>query len=45
MIFIKEPKVEFIIEEKQRNKQIVKELLSCYDVQGEAPDEDDPRDI
>jgi hypothetical protein len=32
-------------EEKQQNKHTVKELLSCYHVQKEAPDEDDPRDI
>jgi hypothetical protein len=45
VIFIKEPEIEFIREEKQRNKQTVKELLSCYHVQEEAPDEDDPHDI
>jgi hypothetical protein len=45
VIFIKEPEFELIIEEQQRNKQIVKELLSCYHVKEEAPDEDDPHDI
>jgi hypothetical protein len=45
VIFIKEPEIEFITEEKQWNKQTVKELLSCYHVQEEAPDEDDPHDI
>jgi hypothetical protein len=45
VIFIKESEVELIIEEQQQNKQIVKELLSCYHVQEEAPDEDDPHDI
>jgi hypothetical protein len=33
VIFIKEPEVELITEEQQRNKQIVKELFSCYHVQ------------
>jgi hypothetical protein len=33
------------MEEEQQNKQTVKELLSCYHVQEEAPDEDDPHDI
>jgi hypothetical protein len=37
--------VEIITEEQQRNKQIVKELLSCYHVHEEALDEDDLRDI
>jgi hypothetical protein len=45
VIFITESKVDLIIEEKQQNKQTVKELLSCYHVQEEEPDEDDPRDI
>jgi len=45
IIFIKEPEVELIIEEQQQNKQLVKELLSCYHVQEEAPDEDDLCDI
>jgi hypothetical protein len=45
VIFIKEPEVELITEEQQRNKQTVKELLSCYHVQEEAPDEDDLCDI
>jgi hypothetical protein len=45
VIFIEEPEVEMIIEEQQQNKQTVKELLSCYHVQEEAPDEDDLRDI
>jgi hypothetical protein len=45
VIFIKEPEIELIIEEQQWNKHTVKELLSCYHVQEEAPDRDDPRDI
>jgi hypothetical protein len=45
VIFIKEPEVELIIEEQQQNKQTVKELLSCYHVQEEVPDEDDLCDI
>jgi hypothetical protein len=32
VIFIKEPEIKFITEEKQWNKQTVKELLSCYHV-------------
>ena len=45
VIFIKEPKVEHIKEEQQWNRKIVKELLSCYHVQEELPDEDDMHDI
>jgi hypothetical protein len=45
VIFIEESEVEAIIEVQQWNKQIVKDLLSCYHVQEEALDEDDPRDI
>jgi hypothetical protein len=45
VIFIKEPKIELITEEQQQNKLTVKELLSCYHVQEEAPDEDDPHNI
>jgi hypothetical protein len=45
VIFIKEPEVELIIEEQQQNRQTVKELLSCYHVQEEVLEEDDPRDI
>jgi hypothetical protein len=45
VIFIKESEVELITEEKQRNRQTVKELLSCYHMQEEIADEDDPHDI
>ena len=45
VILIKEPKVELITDKQQQNRQTVKELLSCYHVQEEVPDEDDPRDI
>jgi hypothetical protein len=45
VIFIKEPEVELMTEEKQQNKQTVKELLSCYHVQEEEADEDDPCNI
>jgi hypothetical protein len=45
VIFIKELEVELVTEEQQQNKQTVKELLSCYHVQEEVPDEDNPRDI
>jgi hypothetical protein len=37
--------VKLITEQQQRNKQIVKEMLSCYHVQEEVPDEDDPCNI
>jgi hypothetical protein len=45
VIFIKEPEIELITEEQRRNRNMVKELFSCYHVEEEAPDEDDPRDI
>jgi hypothetical protein len=45
VILIKEPEVKLITEEQQWNRHTVKELLSCYHVQEEALDEDDPRDI
>jgi hypothetical protein len=45
VIFIKEQEIETITEEQKKNKQTVKELLSCYHVQEEAPDKDGPRDI
>jgi hypothetical protein len=45
VIVIKELEVKHITEEQQRNQQTVKELLTCYHVQEETPDEDDPCDI
>jgi hypothetical protein len=45
VIFIKEPEVKLITEEQQRNKQLIKELLSCYHVHEDAPEKDDPCDI
>jgi hypothetical protein len=45
VIFIKQLEVQFITEEQQQNRQTVKELLLCYHVQREAPDEDNSRDI
>jgi hypothetical protein len=45
VIFNKELEIETITEEQQQNKKTVKELLSCYHVQEEAPEEDDPCDI
>ena len=45
VIFIKKLKVELMTKEQQQNRQTIKELLSCYHMQEEAPDEDDPRDI
>jgi hypothetical protein len=44
-IFIQGPDVELITEYQQKNRQIVKKLLSCYHVQKEAPDEDEPHNI
>ena len=44
-IFIQELEVELITNYQQQNKQTMKELLSCYHVQEEAPDEDDPHNI
>jgi hypothetical protein len=37
--------VEAITKVQQQNKQTVMDILSCYHVQEEAPDEDDPSDI
>jgi hypothetical protein len=45
VIFLDEPEVELMTKYQQQNTQIVKELLSCYHVEEEAPDEDDPRNI
>ena len=45
MIFFYEPEVESMTEYKQQNKQTVKDSLSCYHVEEEAPDEGDPRNI
>jgi hypothetical protein len=45
VIFIKELEFELMTEEQQQNKHTVKELFSCYHVQEEAPDEDDPQNI
>jgi hypothetical protein len=45
VIFIQEPEVKLITEEQQQNRQTVKELLSCYHVQEEVLEEEDPRDI
>jgi hypothetical protein len=45
VIFIDEPEVELMTKYQQQNKQIVKKLFSCYHVEEEAPDEDDPHNI
>jgi hypothetical protein len=45
VIFIDEPKVELMREYHQQNRQTIKELLSCYHVEEEAPEEDDPCNI
>jgi copper chaperone CopZ len=45
VIFIKELEVQLSTEEKQRNKQTLKDLLACYHVQGESLNEDDLRNI
>jgi hypothetical protein len=41
VIFTNEPEVEIMTKYQQQNRQIVKELLSCYHVEEQAPDEDD----
>ena len=41
VIFVDEPEAEIMTKYQQHNRQIVKELLSCYHVEEEAPDEDD----
>jgi hypothetical protein len=45
VIFFDEPKVEIVTEYQQQNRQKDKDLLSCYYVKEEAPDEDDPHNI
>jgi hypothetical protein len=45
VIFIEESKVEAITKVQQWNMKTVKDLLSFYRIQEEAPDEDDSRDI
>jgi hypothetical protein len=45
IIFMEELEVESIKEVHQRNKKTVKDLLSCYHIQEEALDENDPHDI
>jgi hypothetical protein len=47
VIFIDEPEAEIITKYQQQNKQTIKDLLSCYHVEEEAPDEDedDPYNI
>jgi hypothetical protein len=45
VIFIDESEVELMTDYQQQNKQTLKELLSCYHVQEEAPDKDDLHNI
>jgi hypothetical protein len=45
VIFVDEPEVEIMIEYQQQNRQTFKKLLSCYHVEEEAPNEDDPCNI
>jgi hypothetical protein len=45
VIFIEDLEVECITGVQQRNKQKFKELLSCYQVQEDIPDEENPPDI
>jgi hypothetical protein len=45
MIFFEALEVEIITKYQQHNRQIVKDLLSCYHVAKEAPDEDDLHNI
>jgi hypothetical protein len=45
VIIIDEPEVELMTEYQQQNRKTVKELLSCYHMEEEALEEDDPRKI
>jgi hypothetical protein len=45
MIFFEEPEVEIITNYHQQNRQIVKELITCYHVADDTPEEDDPCNI
>jgi hypothetical protein len=45
MIFFEEPEVEIITKYQKRNRQIVKDLLSCYHVAEDTPEEDDTCNI
>jgi hypothetical protein len=45
VILIQEPEVELITEKQKWNKQIMKELLSCYHVQEEVTYKHDSRNI
>jgi hypothetical protein len=45
LIFIDEPELELMTEYQHQNQQTVKELLPCYHVEEETPDEDDPHNI
>jgi hypothetical protein len=45
VIFIDELEVELMTEYQQKNRQTIKELFSCYNVEEEAPDEDNPCNI
>jgi hypothetical protein len=45
VIFIDEPEVELMTEYQQQSMKTIKELLSCYHVEEEAPKEDDPHNI
>jgi hypothetical protein len=40
VILIDEPEVELMTKYQQHNRQKVKELMPCYHVEEEAPDED-----
>jgi hypothetical protein len=45
LIFFEELEVEIITKYQQHNRQTVNNLLSCYHVTEEAPNEDDPCNI
>jgi hypothetical protein len=45
LIFIDKPELDLMTEYQQQNRWAIKELLSCYCVEEDIPDEEDPRNI
>jgi hypothetical protein len=45
ILFTNEPEVEIMTKYQQKNRQTIKESLSCYHVEEEALDEDDQCNI
>jgi hypothetical protein len=45
LIFIDKLELDLMTEYQQQNRWTVKELLSCYHVEEDIPDEEDPRNI